>query len=63
MLARKADIRQVDQAIREALGRKPTDDERGAFRDQIHDEKKVGGGDFSYRDLVRLAKELFGGSQ
>jgi PAS domain-containing protein len=59
LFAKKSDIKQVDQAIREALGRSPSDEERGDFRDYIHQEKEDGHGDFSYQDLVRLAKELF----
>jgi RHS repeat-associated protein len=58
MFAKKVDIKQVDQAIRQALGRKPTDDERGDFRDQIHQSKD--GKDYSFKQLVQLAKELFG---
>ena len=60
--SKKPDIKQVDQAIRKALGRKPTDPERGDFRDLIHSEKD-GGPDLKFKDLVRLAKEFFGGRE
>jgi len=59
LFAKKLDIKQVNQAIRKALGRKPTPDERGDFRDHIHQEKQ-GDRDFTFEDLIRLAKELFG---
>jgi PAS domain-containing protein len=59
MLSKKADIKQVDQAVRQALGRKPTDEERGDFRDHVHQEKQ-GGTDYTYKNLLRLAKEFFG---
>lgn len=63
MFAKKSDIQQVDQAIRQVLGRKPTNDERGDFRDRIHAEKvDKGRGDFSYKDLLRLAKDMLGGN-
>jgi PAS domain-containing protein len=60
MFAKKGDIKQVDQAVRKALGRKPTDAERGGFRDHIHSVKKDGQGDFSFKDLLNLAKDFFG---
>ena len=62
MYAKQLDIKQVDQAIRQALGRKPTDEERGDFRDEIH-QSKQGGNDYTFKQLLKLAKDYFNTKQ
>ncbi len=63
MFAKKRDIHQVDQAARKALGRRPTDAERGDFGKYLHQEKGPGPDFPKFKDIVKLAKDFFGVNQ
>ncbi|MDZ4390613.1 MAG: hypothetical protein U0974_12885 [Gemmatimonadales bacterium] len=60
ILAQKPDIIPIDQALREALRRRPSDRERRQFGECIQQEKG-GGPDFpTFDEPVDLAESLFG---
>ncbi len=66
----RSEGKQIRDAIRRATGRNPSDPEFDEMSDEIHQRKAHGfggtandKGDFTFRELIDLAKELFGRSQ
>ncbi len=65
MFAKSWDIRQVDQAIRKAIGRKPSDEERRKLSEQFHKDKahdRLGRDYDSFGELVDYFKSIWTGS-